>query len=67
MLTKGVCLLHENAKSHMANTMKELLASFKWDVLNHSAHSPDLASSDYYLLTSLKLHMGGKRFQPPRR
>lgn len=62
MLTKGVCLLHDNARPHTANATKELLASFKWDVLNHPAHSPDLAPSDYYLFTSLKLHMGGKRF-----
>lgn len=45
-----------------ANATKELLASFKWDVLNHPAHSPDLVPSDYYLFTSLKLHVGGKRF-----
>ena len=62
MLTKGVCLLHDNARPHTANATKELLASFKWDVLNHPAHSPDLAPSDYYLFTSLKLHMGGKSF-----
>ena len=62
MLTKGVCLLHHNARSHTANATKELLALFKWDVLKHPAHFPDLAPSDYCLFTSLNLHMGGKRF-----
>lgn len=49
MLTKRVCLLHN-------------IASFKWDVLNQPAYSPELAPSDYYLFTFLKLHMDGKRF-----
>uniref|UniRef100_A0A8D8R8P0 Histone-lysine N-methyltransferase SETMAR n=1 Tax=Cacopsylla melanoneura TaxID=428564 RepID=A0A8D8R8P0_9HEMI len=62
MLTNGVCLLHDNARPHTANATKQLLDSFGWDVLNHPAHSPDLAPSDYHLFTALKLHMGGKRF-----
>jgi hypothetical protein len=32
MLIKGICLLHDISRPHMANTMKELLASF-----NHSS------------------------------
>ena len=59
MLTKGVDLLRD---ASTANATKSLLASFKRNVLNHPAHSPHLAPSDYYLFTSLKLHMGGKMF-----
>lgn len=62
MLIKGVCLLHDNARLHTANVTKELLALCKWDVLNHPANSLDLAPSDCYLFTSLKLHMCGRRF-----
>lgn len=62
LLQKGVCLLHDNARPHTANATKQLLESFGWDVLNHPAHSPDQAPSDYHLFTSLKMHMGGKKF-----
>ena len=62
LLQKGVCLLHENATTHTAHATKQLLESFGWDVLNHPAYSPDLAPSDYHLFTSLKMHMGGKKF-----
>lgn len=33
MITKGVCLLHENAHSHTTNaTIKQLSDSFGWDI-----------------------------------
>lgn len=62
MLTRGVCLLHDNARPHTALATKALLDSFGWDVLNHPPYSPDLAPSDYHLFTSLKAHMGGIKF-----
>lgn len=62
MLTKGVCLLYDNARPHTANATKQLLDSFGWDIINHLAHSPDLAPSDFHLFTSLKSFMGEKRF-----
>lgn len=62
MITKGVCLLHDNARPHTANLTKALLDSFGWDVLDHPPHSPDLAPSDYHLFTSLKMHLAGKKF-----
>ena len=61
MLTKGVCLLHDNARPHTANASKAILDSFGWDILNHPAYSSDLAPSDFHLFTSLKTHMGGKK------
>lgn len=63
MLTKGVCLLHDNARPHTAHVTTQLLGSFSWDILDHPPYSPDLAPSDYHLFTSLKMFMGGKRFQ----
>ncbi|VVC37523.1 Hypothetical protein CINCED_3A024544 [Cinara cedri] len=53
---------HDNARLQTANATKQLLDSFGWDVLNHPPYSPDLAPSDYHLFTSLKKHMGGKKF-----
>jgi len=31
-LTKGVCLLHDNARPHIARQILELLAKFGWDI-----------------------------------
>lgn len=63
MLTKGVRLLHDNARPHVARDTKALLDNFGWDVLPHPPYSPDLAPSDYHLFTNLKRHLGGKRME----
>ena len=54
-----VILLHDNAPSHSAKTVKETIEAFSWEILSHAAYSPDLAPSDYYsfaFLTSISLH-----------
>jgi hypothetical protein len=38
---------------------QELLQTFKWDILGHPSHSPDLAPSDYHVFGKLKEYMGG--------
>jgi hypothetical protein len=57
MLTRGVCLLHDNTHPHTARAraMQELLQSFKWEVL---AHPP----SDYHFFSKLKESLAGKTF-----
>jgi hypothetical protein len=45
-----------------ARATQELLQSFKWEVLAHPPHSPDLAPSDYHLVTKLKESLAGKTF-----
>lgn len=51
-----------NTRPHMTNEMKELLASFKWHVLNAPVYTAAL--SEYYLLGSLGLYMQlGRGFQ----
>jgi histone-lysine N-methyltransferase SETMAR len=62
MLTRGVSLLHDNARPHTALVSQELLTSFVWDIVTHSPYSPDLAPSDYHFFTKLKEFFGGKRF-----
>jgi histone-lysine N-methyltransferase SETMAR len=62
MLTRGVSLLHDNARCHTAPVSQELLTSFGWDIVTHLPYSPDLAPSDYHFFTKLKEFLGGKRF-----
>ncbi|GFV43069.1 histone-lysine N-methyltransferase SETMAR [Trichonephila clavipes] len=62
MLTNGVRLLHDNARPHTALATKTLLKQFKWEVLDRSPYSPDLAPSDFHLFRYPKPHLGGKSF-----
>ncbi|GFS76192.1 mariner Mos1 transposase [Trichonephila clavipes] len=62
MLSKGVLLLHDNARPHTSQTTRELIESFGWEVLDPALYSPDLASSDFHLFQYLKHSLGGKRF-----
>ncbi|GFY09069.1 mariner Mos1 transposase [Trichonephila clavipes] len=59
MLSKGVLLLHDNARPR---TTRELIESLGWEVLDHAPYSPDLAQSDFHLFRYLKYSLGGKRF-----
>ena len=62
MLSRGIVLIHDNARPHTAAVTQELLASFKWEQFNHPPYSPDLAPSDYHLFQHLKSFLGGQRF-----
>jgi hypothetical protein len=62
MLTRGVCLLHDNACPHTARALWEFLQSFKWEVSAHPPRCSDLASSNYHLLSKLKESLAGKTF-----
>ncbi|GFO33507.1 histone-lysine N-methyltransferase SETMAR [Plakobranchus ocellatus] len=43
----------------MAKRIKEWLERYRWDIILHPAHSPDLAPSDFHLFGPL----GGKKFE----
>ena len=53
-LTRGVILLHDNSRSHTANTITTHLQKFKWEVLSHPPYSPDLSPCDYAIFGPLK-------------
>jgi len=48
-----VILQHDNARSHVAKSVKIYLETLKWEVLPHSLYSPDIAPSDYHLFQSM--------------
>jgi len=60
MLTKGVCLLHDNACPHIARQTVVLLDQFGWDIVTHPPYSPDLAPCDYHLFPKLREHFAGR-------
>lgn len=61
-LSRGVLLLHDNARPHVAAITKGRLKSFVWEILSHPPYSPDLAPSDYHLFPFLKAELGGQHF-----
>ena len=61
MLTKGVVLLHENARPHTAACINVLIKLFTWEIFDHPPYSPDLAPSDYYLFTKMKVWLATQR------
>ncbi|GFG39282.1 hypothetical protein Cfor_02207 [Coptotermes formosanus] len=56
-------LLHDDARSHAAARTQAFLREFDWEVFEHPAYSPGLASSDFHLLPALKEFLGGRRFK----
>lgn len=59
MLTRGMSLLHDNARHHTACLTQEPFVSFGWDIVAHSPYSPDLVLSDYDLFDKLKEFLDG--------
>ncbi|PNF25406.1 hypothetical protein B7P43_G09167 [Cryptotermes secundus] len=62
LLSKGVVLLHDDARPHTAAHTAETLRKLKSDVMAHPSYSPDLAPSDYHLFGPLKEALRGRRF-----
>lgn len=57
-----VILLHDNARPHVAQSVKTYLETLKWEVLPHPPYSPDIAPSDYYLFRSMAHGLAEQRF-----
>ena len=58
-----VILLHDNARPHVAQGVKDYLETLKWDVLPHPPYSPDIAPSDYHLFRSMKHGLAEQHFR----
>jgi len=55
MLSKGVVLLHDNARPHTVARTDALIKLFNWEIFDHPPYSPDLASSNYHLFSKMKV------------
>jgi len=56
--TRGIKLLHDNARPHVASATREFIRSSGIELLGHPAYSPDLAPCDYYLFDFIKQRLG---------
>ena len=61
--TRGLRLLHDNARPHKTKLVKEELDRMRVIELDHPAYSPDLAPCDFWLFAKLKKYLAGKHFQ----
>jgi transposase len=64
MVTRGLVLLHDNARPHTSAQTQALITSLGWEQFDHfpSPYSPDLAPSDFRLFLRLMKFLAGQRF-----
>ncbi|GFT45434.1 mariner Mos1 transposase [Trichonephila clavipes] len=62
LLTEGVILLHDNARTHVSIVTQIELDKFKWETLDYTPYSPDMSPCDFHVFGPLKKHPKGKRF-----
>lgn len=60
---KGIILLHDNARPHIAKLTLKKISELGWEVLPHPPYSPDLAPSDFYLFRALQQFMKEKKYE----
>ena len=57
-----VLLLHKKDPVHKCNIVEVAIRKAGFDELSHPAYSPDIAPSDYYLLSNVKKFVRDKYF-----
>ena len=58
----GIILLHDNARPHTANLVRDKLQRFGWETLQHPPYGPDLSPFDFHIFGDLKEDIRGRRF-----
>ena len=59
----NVIILHDNATPHKAIYVRDLLRSWRWEVLEHPPYHQTLVPCDYDLIPKLKAQVRGHRFR----
>ena len=61
-LSKGVLLQQDNARVHTCKVAMDAVERNGYELIAHTAYSPDLAPSDFFLFPNLKRHIRGLHF-----
>ena len=61
LLSDGVILLHDKARIHTANLMRNKLQRFGRETFQHPPYSPDLSPCDFNIFGDLKKEIHGRR------
>lgn len=59
-LSKGIILLHDNARPHTTTLTTDKFKELGWSLLPYPPYSPDLAPSDFFLLENLEIFLREK-------
>ncbi|GJQ86563.1 hypothetical protein Trydic_g10462 [Trypoxylus dichotomus] len=62
LLFRGILLHHGNVRSYLVHLAQAKVAELVWELHEHPAYSPDLATSDYHLFGPLTNYLSGKHF-----
>ena len=62
ILSDGVILLHDNARPHTANLVRDKFQRFGWQTLQHPPYNPDLSPCNIQIFGDLKKDIRGRRF-----
>ena len=62
-LSKGVLLQQDNAGVHTCKVAMDAAERNGYELIPHSAYSPDLAPSDFFLFPNLKKNIRGLHFR----
>ena len=63
LLESGILFHHDNAPVHTARAVTDVLAGYKWELLEHPRYSPDLAPCDFHQFPKMEKHLRGQRFE----
>ena len=61
-LSDGIILLHDNARHHTANPVRDKLQIFGWETVEHPPYSLDFFSSYFHTFCDLKKDVRGRLF-----
>ena len=61
--SKGLILLHENARPHTAAQTVQTINDLRWEFSPHPPYGSHLTPSNYHLFGTLKAFMRGKKFE----
>ena len=61
-MVQNAIILHDNARSHTAAAVTDLLRRWKWEILEHPPYSPDMSPCDYDLNAEVKEPLLGTRY-----
>lgn len=62
-MKKKVLFHHDNVPAHTCAVATAKLVELGYEVVPHSAYSPDLAPSDFFLFPNLKKSLAGQKFE----
>ncbi|XP_035212735.1 histone-lysine N-methyltransferase SETMAR-like [Stegodyphus dumicola] len=62
-LVDSTIILHDNARPHKAECVRQLFRRWEWEELEHPPYSADLSLCDLDLIPKIKEPIRGRRFE----